>query len=151
MVAYSFNRVFAPQVAALTKLQTVRGHRRRHARPGEPIQLYRGMRTRQCVKLVDEDPIVISVTPIIIDVSDLIDEGIASIILGGQALNRTQIEVFAEADGFSPAHFGLWQGAVLGRASIRHATARSNMGDFWRATHGAARFEGVLIRWRPAG
>ena len=36
MVAYSFAPQFRHQVAALSKRQTVRAYRKRHARPGEP-------------------------------------------------------------------------------------------------------------------
>lgn len=57
MVAYSFHRMFAPDVEAMIKRQTVRAHRKRHARIGEPVQLYTGMRTKQCRKLVIPDPI----------------------------------------------------------------------------------------------
>ena len=48
MVAYSFKARFAEPILAGTKLHTVRAPRKRDARPGEELQLYRGMRTRQC-------------------------------------------------------------------------------------------------------
>lgn len=48
MVAYSFKSRFAEPILAGTKRQTIRADRKRHARPGEEIQLYTGMRTRQC-------------------------------------------------------------------------------------------------------
>ena len=58
MVAYSFKARFVEPIRAglslqtdahvLPKRQTIRAERKRHARPGEELQLYRGMRTPQC-------------------------------------------------------------------------------------------------------
>lgn len=48
MVAYSFHPRFVDAILGGTKRQTIRMHRRRHARPGEEMQLYAGMRTRHC-------------------------------------------------------------------------------------------------------
>jgi hypothetical protein len=57
MVAYSFQKRFADAVLAGLepgpwrpgmKRWTLRHDRRRHARPGEAVQLYTGMRTRSC-------------------------------------------------------------------------------------------------------
>lgn len=51
MVAYSFKARFAAPILAGTKRRTIRADRKRHARVGEQVQLYRGMRTRQCIRL----------------------------------------------------------------------------------------------------
>jgi len=48
MVAYSFKAQFREPILAGTKRQTIRADRKRHARLGEALQLYTGMRTRQC-------------------------------------------------------------------------------------------------------
>lgn len=55
MVAYNFQAKFADAVEHGTKSQTVRAQRKdgRHARPGDPLQLYTGMRTKACRKLRD--------------------------------------------------------------------------------------------------
>jgi hypothetical protein len=82
MVAYSFKSFFAPQIIAGLKCQTVRADRRRHARPGEAVQLYTGMRTRACHKLVTPDPLCTQVRRIIIATSRLVD-GIVSIEIEG--------------------------------------------------------------------
>lgn len=150
MVAYSFAPQFRAQVAALTKRQTVRADRRRHARPGEPVQLYAGMRTKHCVKLVDRDPICTAVTPIVIETSGLVADFVVSIVLDGRPLDADGIEAFAAADGFAPIDCGWWREVILPPALDTVATARSNMGDFWRARHGAGRFEGVTVFWEPA-
>lgn len=55
MVAYNFQARFAEAVARGTKSQTIRAPRKdgRHAKQGDALQLYTGMRTRQCRKLRD--------------------------------------------------------------------------------------------------
>ncbi|MBX3580808.1 MAG: ASCH domain-containing protein [Rhizobiaceae bacterium] len=150
MVAYFFAPQFRGQVAALTKLQTVRADRRRHARPGEAVQLYAGMRTKHCVKLVDPDPICVSVHSIEISTTPLLDEFIAAISIDGVPLDRDGIEAFARADGFAPEHFGEHRFPAKGDGALVPATARYWMGWWWMRTHNAGRFEGVLIKWRPA-
>lgn len=55
MVAFDFKPRFAPLVAAGTKCQTIRKSMR--AKPGDRLQLYTGMRTKNCRKLVEPDPI----------------------------------------------------------------------------------------------
>lgn len=66
MVAYNFQKRFAPLVESGEKRQTIRPvGKRRHARPGDALQLYTGMRTKSCRKLRDEtcktiEPIVIN-------------------------------------------------------------------------------------------
>ncbi|TIV45066.1 MAG: ASCH domain-containing protein [Mesorhizobium sp.] len=142
MVAYSFKAMFGHQVSSLTKRQTVRADRKRHARPGEPVQLYQGMRTIHCRKLVDPDPICSRVRSIEIAVSDLMPVAIVSIAIEGIPLQREEIELFCRADGFAPSCVReFW---LLGE------TARENMGSFWLHHHGIGRFEGVLIEWEPA-
>lgn len=145
MVAYSFASPFRDQVATLTKRQTIRGDRRRHARPGEPVQLFAAMRTRACVKLVASDPICTTVVPIEISTSVLIDELLAEVVINGMPLHRDEIEAFAAADGFGVDAFG----DVRWRTAGRKGTARYNMGDWWGEKHGYGRFSGWLIRWEP--
>ncbi len=49
MVAYSFQSRFEPAIISRRKIGTIRAvGKRRHARPGEQLQLYTGMRTRSC-------------------------------------------------------------------------------------------------------
>lgn len=53
MVAYSFKRQFGPPILAGTKGGTIRNDRKRHARPGEELQLYHGMRTKSCTLIAN--------------------------------------------------------------------------------------------------
>ncbi|SMH42242.1 hypothetical protein [Mesorhizobium australicum] len=147
MVAYSFNPIFGDQVSELRKLQTVRADRRRHAAPGERIQLYTGMRTRHCRKLVDPDPVCKSVVPItILLVGSPHLDFIGSIVVDGERLHLEEMEAFAKADGFAIEHVGDWKHRALGIPG----SARFNMGMFWKEHHGDGVFHGWLIRWEPA-
>lgn len=124
MVAYSFAARFAAPILAGTKRQTIRADRRRHARPGEELQLYTGMRTRHC-KLIGR-AFCVEVQPIVLVFDD------ANPDAEGYRLPRYQMQVsrddLARADGF---------------------TNWADMRAFWRVQHpGIDRFEGFLIEWQ---
>lgn len=133
MVAYSFKAQFAEPIATLQKRQTVRGNRARHARPGEPVQLYSGMRTKYCRKLLDRDPICLDVRPIRLILDTRHEDVITSIWIDGTYLDADDMEAFAVADGFGAALADGW--------------ALRRMGQFWRRTHEWDNFSGVVIRW----
>jgi hypothetical protein len=132
MVAYSFQKCFAPEILDGIKRQTIRADRRRHARPGEEVQLYTGMRTKQCRLIgravcTDVQPIVLSFND-----ADLRTEGFS---LPSRAYeserdpwgNERARDRFAVSDGFED-----W----------------SELRLFWRIHYpGVDRFEGVLIEW----
>ena len=138
MVAYGFKKQFVdPILSGLgnyewidgniprPKRQTIRAvGKRRHARPGETIQLYTAMRTRQCRKLGEAR--CISVQPIKLFI------GPASIgvdIDGEYFCGATRTKEFAQSDGFADVE-----------AMIR----------FWMENHpGAREFSGMLIKWEP--
>jgi hypothetical protein len=125
MVAYSFQKRFVEPILAGTKCQTIRADRRRHARPDEELQLYTGMRTRQC-KLICR-AVCEEVLPIVLCFGDGSDEWVSFRSL----TFRTSIALdhFALRDGFAD-----W----------------SDLKAFWREQHpGVDRFEGVLISWSP--
>jgi hypothetical protein len=92
MVAYSFKARFADAVETRRKRQTIRAEwKSRHARPGEYLQLYTGMRTKHCRKLVDPDPVCLSVQPVVMNTWGVRIDGEPVGELGG----------FAAADGFA--------------------------------------------------
>ncbi|MEL6219292.1 MAG: ASCH domain-containing protein [Pseudomonadota bacterium] len=123
MVAYSFKKHFAPKILDGSKRQTIRGHRKRHAWPGEPLQLYQGMRTKYCKKILDPDPVCLAVLPIWIDVPKCSEPCRIQV---GEHPEQWLDDAFAIADGFDNA-----------RAMIK----------FWIDNHDPGRFDGVLIRW----
>ncbi|QBF31524.1 ASCH domain-containing protein [Thalassococcus sp. S3] len=130
MVAYSFQKRFAPMIEAGFKLHTIRGHRKRHAFPGERLQLYQGMRTKACRKIIDPDPMCLSVEPIRI-------ERRRGLIERVEVFDRIigDLDAFAVADGFED---------------------REDMSAFWTEQHKAKDevFLGVQVGWaspREAG
>lgn len=137
MVAYSFKTFFAPQIVEGIKTQTIRADRRRHARPGERLQLFTGMRTRHCRKIVP-DPVCVTVSPVRIS----FDCGVIfAINVDGQNLTDAEMEDFARQDGFAPEHYNEPSG-ICGN------TALENMDTFWFDNHpGHFDFFGVLIKW----
>ena len=134
MVAYSFQKRFvepirfglrSPPFCSVEldlwpKRQTIRADRRRHARPDEELQLYCGMRTRQCFLI--GRAACIGIRPIVIDLKR------ETIKLGDLVFAGASLSSFARCDGFSN-----WM----------------DMRDFWRETHGGDKFSGVLIQWEP--
>jgi hypothetical protein len=122
MVAYSFKARFADPILRGDKRQTIRAHRKRHARPGEELQLYTGMRTKHC-RLIGH-AICERIEPIIIDVAG----GAVHFPRSTETINGDELDAFAVRDGFQD-----WE----------------DMRAFWRAEHPSiAVFEGVVIRWR---
>lgn len=140
MVAYSFKKRFVapiqvglgiyksgdPETALRAawpsaKRQTIRAiGKRRHARPGDTLQLYTGMRTRQCQAIGVAR--CVSVVPIRITVR----EHSMPVVLDGAHIGGGRLHDFALADGF---------------------TGAEDMLDFWKSEHGLGTFDGVLIRW----
>jgi hypothetical protein len=123
MVAYSFQRRFAEPILDGRKGGTIRADRRRHARPGEELQLYTGMRTKQC-RLITR-MICLAVDPITIN---FVACNVGYIIIRGtRCLERpTELDAFAAFDGFQ--NF-------------------AEMAKFWAETHAADKFHGWHIRW----
>ena len=106
------------------------------------MQLYEGMRTKSCRKILTPDPICLDVFPIVIELSPRRRDVIGSIEVNGIPLNQDEIEAFACADGFAPEYVNAIALDLDGK------TARENMGAFWRASHQGNRFTGVLLKWR---
>lgn len=135
MVAYSFKRNFGPAIKrglmpgtilAGMKRQTIRADRRRHARPGEVVQLYHGMRTKQCeligrVRCVDVKMIEIHFAK---------RHRRDWIRLGGTKIDRPgSLHSFAQHDGFQ-----CWP----------------DLRSFWKENHPQVDvFKGVIIFWEP--
>ena len=120
MVAYSFKAQFRAPILTGTKRQTIRADRKRHARPGEQVQLYTGMRTRGC-SLIGTAVCAI-VLPVRVGVRDRF------VAIGSNFILPDALDGFARDDGFAD-----WLA----------------MAAFWRAEHPDQHwFIGVLIAWR---
>lgn len=133
MVAYSFKPQFEAALRSGDKAQTIRAlGKRRHARPGEMVQIYVGMRTANCRLLFQSE--CIEAVPIIVQPFFGLDKcepnrpylftPAHKVILNGQALSIDEIHHLALADGFPD----------------RHA--------FYQFFEDRLPFEGVLIRWQ---
>lgn len=134
MVAYSFNKRFIDPIrVGLSRIslsfdcppkrQTIRAvGKRRHARPGEILQLYTGMRTKQCEKIGDAR--CTEVLPIAMKVT----EHTIAILLNDVPIGGGYIHAFAQSDGFAHGE---------------------DMLAFWLREHGKGRFDGLLIKWAP--
>ncbi len=122
MVAYSFKARFEAGIRDGWKTQTIRAGRARHARPGQMMQLFVGMRTKLCRKIcADVRCTEVMAVEIRFKASGLI-EGIFT-----DQVPVLDLEAFALRDGFSDL---------------------SEMSAFWRASHGKQDvFHGVLIEW----
>jgi len=122
VVAYSFQKMFADPILMGGKTQTIRAHRKRHAREGEELQLYTGMRSKQCRLLgratcVDALPITLRFSDNVIGLWD-----------GSEFAFRGQLDDFARKDGFDN-----WL----------------RLKAFWRLHHGRIeKFEGMIIFWK---
>lgn len=90
MVGFNFSAVFADAVASGRKTRTIRLKRRGNV--GDRCQHYTGMRTKQCRKLVDPDPVLREVTAVTLT-PDMV-------IIGEAGLRGAALQKFAELDGF---------------------------------------------------
>lgn len=131
MVAYSFKASFEAPILAGTKTQTIRNPRKRHARPGDELQLYFGMRTRSC-RLIGRS-ICTSAPQVRLDFAQQLVELDDALTLSGDA----ELNAFALADGFG--------GSLAERAGL---APWEHMTRWWALTHNSVEvFPGVLIRW----
>ena len=126
MVAYSFHPQFVPYILNGLKAQTIRADRKRHVRVRETMQLYTGMRTKQC-RLIGT-AICFDTWVITINLPD------NSVTIGSETLRGwDKLDPLAHRDGFD--------GWLAMRA-------------FWLDNHKVSVFSGVLIRWtdfHPSG
>ena len=152
MVAYSFKPMFAERIQSGAKCQTIRAHRKRHAREGERMQLFTGMRTKHCERIIP-DPLCLGVQPIRIDLRGLegcfkgpTSEAEARPLLARvtvdfacERLSAEQCETLAIYDGF---------GGYAWPGTRDEMSAFAAMVSFWIMEHGPILFEGVQIAWQ---
>jgi hypothetical protein len=121
MVAYSFKQRFVPKILSGAKCHTIRSDRKRHARDGEALQLYTGMRTKHC------HLIGVAICARVVPVQINLNTG--RIQIGVEAFTEpADLDAFARSDGFNN-----W----------------IEMQFFWIDNHpNVAIFSGVLIGWR---
>lgn len=124
MVAYSFKKQFVEPIRKGTKRQTIRAvGKRRHARVGEKVQLYCGMRTAHCFKILERDPTCVYVDEISFD---LTNPRAPVLKRNGELLEGGELHRYARRDGFKDF---------------------AAMVAFWLEEHGPNRFKGYAIVW----
>jgi hypothetical protein len=125
MVAYSFNPRFIEPIRQGLKTQSIRARGlRRHARKGELIQLYSGMRTAHCQRILPDVPCLE-----VMSIEIIFDPGDRPLIgrITTDGIRVLSLDDFATRDGF---------------------TDSDDMAAFWRATHGPLEvFHGLVIEW----
>lgn len=127
MVALNFPQRFVPPIVSYRKRRTIRQHgKRRPPKPGEYLQLYTGMRTKACRKILENDPFCMDLSEITIEIA--VDR-IEQIKVNGSIITDTMDE-FAIGDGF--------EGSV-------------DMHRYWLKSFGPGVFEGNLITWLLRG
>lgn len=113
--------MFRQPIRTGIKTQTIRAERKRHARPGEELQLYYAMRTKYCTLIGRAG--CLSVQPIRIEV----DNAVIGFQSGRTLTTIDELNYFAAMDGFQS-----WFG----------------MREFWKLHHPFMDvFDGMLIRW----
>lgn len=117
MSLLGFKARFAGPVERREKRQTIRAKVNGHA-VGRPIQLYTGLRTKSCRKLVADDPVCTSIAPVVIGATGFCK-------IGGEVLGGKRLADFAVADGFAGV---------------------ADFFEFFRQPDGSD-FVGFLIRW----
>lgn len=124
MVAYNFQPQFAHLVSSGAKRQTIRPPRVRHAKPGEEVQLYTGMRTPMA-RLLGR---AICDTSMVVKLRFTRDPRMSGLWTPGTGwcVYGPEKDAFARQDGFED-----WAGLQA----------------FFTERYGPGDFEGVLIRW----
>jgi len=114
-------------VSSLPKRQTIRAiGRRRHARPGEAVQLYYGMRTKQCEKIGEGRCTAVLPIRIVVKEHSMPTEVDGKHVGVGSAEYPGGMRELAQLDGFEHAE---------------------DMHEFWKQEHGLGEFNGLLIKW----
>lgn len=153
MVAYSFKRMLVPAIriglgldpidqspgARRPKRQTIRATgKRRHARPGDTLQLYTGMRTKQCELIGEAQCVGSFAIEMDFDAHEITGGCLDLVSMPSQAEmfatpwcigDRWQLDAFAVRDGFAT-----WD----------------DLCEFWNREHkDVRRFAGTVIYWEP--
>lgn len=139
MVAYSFKRMFVEPIRSGEKRQTIRAFRRslrsRHANPGDALQLYAQMRTRDCELIARA--VCSSTKNVDLHFYSGSDSRTRVMLISADGSVETldtapALDAFAWRDGFT----GGWH----------------ELCAFWEEQHpeavGVGLFEGVIIEWK---
>jgi len=132
MVAYSFMRRFAEPIVERTKGGTIRGDRARgHAKPDDELQLYQGMRTRQC-RLISREK-CLGLARILLNLRK-------GLVVLGEPIGVTRMKAFARID--SDRGLNIF-------ARFDGFETWDQLAIFWTDTHDATGALAWHVRWLP--
>lgn len=126
MAAYSFKRQFVDPIRAGTKKHTIRADRKdgRVPKPGEPLALYCGMRTKGCFKILAENPPCTMVQRVHISTYRAVSGswGGNMVFVDGVQLAPDECEQLARSDGFPDfsTMMACWDGRLPFTGNIIH-------------------------------
>ena len=136
MPILNFKPQFVEPIRAGRKNHTIRADRKIPIKAGDLLYLYCGLRHKGAFRIISHPVLCTRVLNIRIEISI----GDDLVFVGGEQLNRDEMERLAQADGFSS-----WD----------------DMADFWKANHGVTRkcgpdgwitrcvdFSGQIIHWK---
>ena len=127
MPAYSFKERFVPLILSGEKKQTIRNKRKGQAKPGDPLYLFYGMRTKWCKRLLNTT---------CRDVKEIIITKNGFVYVDGKKLTIMQKDRLAYDDGFRNEE------SIFNTPSNCFKT----MLRWWKQTHDLP-FKGDIIYW----
>jgi hypothetical protein len=104
MVLYGVKKQFAASVESGAKTHTIRDSRKNgHAKPGDKVHLYTGLRTKACRKLIDPDPTCWGSFDIDIEITGhtMTRRSGPMVFINGRSLDDAEVEALAIGDGFT--------------------------------------------------
>jgi hypothetical protein len=125
MAAYNFQLRFVERILNGTKRHTIRATRKRRTKVGETLYLFTGMRTKKCKRLLEV--VCTKVGDIDIFLCPLVFGGYgAGVVIDGEALDESERERLAWADGFASfkAMLDFWEGKLPFHGEIIHWNTR---------------------------
>lgn len=127
MVAYNFQAMFIDPIRERRKRQTIRAlGKRRHARPGDTLKLYTGMRTKHCQMIGEATCLSVEVIRLSFSPPSVTIYA-ASGAVAAEHRTSDKLDTFARDDGFDHWH---------------------DLALFWDRHHSTrVLFRGLLIRW----
>lgn len=113
MPAYNFKPQFVAPIRSGRKHHTIRAERKRRTKPGERLQLYTGMRTKMCMKIIP-DPICTKVEKI--EIHEF------TVRVDGHILFADECHALAFHDGFDSFEqmMRFWEGRLPFHGEIIH-------------------------------
>lgn len=120
----NFKSQFVEPIRLGIKHHTIRGDRKDGyvPKPGEPLYLYCGARTKNCFKILPEPPPCTKVQRISIEVKSRPEYQLICVVIDGEMLDSSEAEQLARCDGFPDfaTMMKFWEGRLPFAGNIIH-------------------------------